>query len=136
MAAPAGPAPGRRRRPAPLPDLGQPAVDDHREATELDDAGAERGLGAQRRLVEQHRDAARTGKWADLERVGLEGVGQVQHGGLLGRGQVVVGQEVAEVITLRGSVEQAGQHGDEGVQLVGRDDPAAEPAGARPGAER
>ena len=80
----------------PLPDLGQPAVDDHREATELDHAGAERGLGAQRRLVEQQRGAARTGKWADLERVGLEGVGQVQHGGLLGRGEVVVGQEVAE----------------------------------------
>ena len=101
------------------PDLGQPAVDDHREAAELDDAGAERGLGAQRRLVEEQGDAARTGQRADLVRVGLEGVGQVQHGGLLGGGQVVVGQEVAKRHAAR--VQQAGQCGDEGVQLVGGD---------------
>ena len=44
-----------------LLDLGQPAVDDHREATEPDHAGAERGLGVQRRLVEQQREL-RTGK--------------------------------------------------------------------------
>ena len=52
------------------------------------------------------------------EGVGLQLVGQVQHRGLLGGGQVVVGQEVAERHG-RSTVQQAGQHGDEGVQLVG-----------------
>ena len=44
-----------------LADAGQPAVDDHRVAAELGDAGRERALGPQGRLVEQHRDAARPG---------------------------------------------------------------------------
>ena len=43
-------------------DLREGAVDDHREATELGDPRGEGRLGAQGRLVEEHRDRARSGQ--------------------------------------------------------------------------
>ena len=43
-------------------DAGQRAVDQHRVAPELGDAGRERRLGAQGRLVEDHRDGDRAGE--------------------------------------------------------------------------
>ena len=71
-----GPPDDRRALPAehprgvgdrlPLADPGQPAIDDHREPAQLGHSGAERGLGAQRRLVEQQGDAARASQRADL----------------------------------------------------------------------
>ena len=51
--------PGDVRDRLALADAGQRAVDDHRVAAELGDAGRERHLGAQGRLVEQHRHGAR-----------------------------------------------------------------------------
>src|SRR5581483_8839856 len=69
-------------------------VDGHREAAELGDAHGERHPGAQRRLVEEHGHDAGTSQRLVAKTVLLELVGQVQDGGLLGRGQVVVAQEV------------------------------------------
>ena len=66
-------------------DAGQLAVDQHRVAAELGDAGAEGHLGAQRRLVEDHRDRLRAGVGARVVRRGLEPGGEVEDLGLLGR---------------------------------------------------
>ena len=43
-------------------DPGEATVDGHREAAQLGDAGGERGLGTQGRLVEDQRDGAGTGE--------------------------------------------------------------------------
>ena len=75
-------------------DAGQPGVDDHREAAELGDAGRERQLGAQRRLVEDQRDGPRAAQRLVPMPVGLHRVGEVEHlDQFVGR-QVVVAQEV------------------------------------------
>ena len=52
-------------------------------------------LGAQRRLVEDHRDGLRAGEGLRVVRRGLELGGEVEDLGLLGGGEVVVAQEVA-----------------------------------------
>ena len=75
-------------------DAGQLAVDEHRVAAELGDAGGERRLGAQGGLVEDHRDRARAGERLRVVRRGLERGGQVQHPALLLGAQVVVAEEV------------------------------------------
>ena len=76
-------------------DAGQRAVDEHRVPAQLGDPGGERHLGAQRRLVVDRGDAARPGQRLGVVRRALERRGQVQHRGLLGGAEVVVGQEVA-----------------------------------------
>ena len=75
-------------------DAGEGAVDQHREAAELGDAGGERRLRAQRLLVEDHRDGARAGERLRVVRRVLELGREREDLRLLGRGQVVVGQEV------------------------------------------
>ena len=61
----------------PGSDAGQPGVDDQREPAQFGDAGGERGLGAQRRFVEQHGHAARTREGLPGERSHLQLVGEV-----------------------------------------------------------
>ncbi len=92
------------------PGVGAGAVDDQRVAAQLGDAGRERHPGAQRRLVEDDGDGARPGQRLVREPVGLEPGGQRQHLGLLGRGQVVVAQEVPRPGCARSSRLLAGQH--------------------------
>ena len=77
-----------------LADAGEAAVDGHGVPAQLGDAGAERRLGAQRLLVEDHRDGARAAQRLLLVRRPLELGGEGQHLGLLGRGEVVVAEEV------------------------------------------
>ena len=70
---PGGRAPGRRRATdsrTPMP--ASAAVDEHRVAAELGDAGGEGRLGAQRRLVEDHRDRPRAGERLGVVRRRLE----------------------------------------------------------------
>ena len=85
--------------------LAGPGVDDHRRAAELGDAGLEGQPGAGGRLVEQHRDRARALQGAARERRGLERVGQVQDLPLLGRGEVVVAEQVPKPGNRRGAHE-------------------------------
>ena len=82
------------------PHTRQAAVDDHREAAEPGDRADERHLGAQGRLVEQDRDRARALEAAVGVRRGLERERAVEHGPLLGGGEVVVGEEVAQVMVI------------------------------------
>ena len=77
-----------------LADRGQPAVDHHREPAELGDAGAERRLRPQRRLVEDHRHAARAREGTRGVRVVAQPGGEVEDDRLLGRVEVVVGEQV------------------------------------------
>ena len=109
------------------------------------------------RLVEQDRDRARPGQRPVAEPVGLHGVGQVQHLGLLGRGQVVVAQEVARpppgVVRARPSAgvavaapaaargarppgQDAGQRGEERLRPGSAGGSAAGRAGSRPAGRR
>ena len=77
------------------PHRGQAAVDRHRVAAELGDAGGERHLGAQGRAVEDQGDRPRAGERLVVERLGLHPVGQVEDLEQLGGRQVVVTEEVA-----------------------------------------
>ncbi|MPM93976.1 hypothetical protein SDC9_141118 [bioreactor metagenome] len=75
--------------------LGAGGVDDHRMAAELGDADLEGDPGAGRGLVEDHRDRTALERPAG-GRVRLEGGGQIEDRGLLGRGEVVIGEEVMQ----------------------------------------
>ena len=73
-------------------------VDDERGAAELGDADGERDAGAQRWLVEEDGDGPRARQRAAAEPVLLHRRGQGEHLGLLGRGEVVVAEEVPVAI--------------------------------------
>ena len=83
-----------------LADAGQGAVDQHRVPAELGDAGGERRLRAQRRLVVDGGDGERAGERLRVVRRPLQLDGEVEHRSLLGGAEVVVGEEGAE--SLRG----------------------------------
>jgi hypothetical protein len=76
-------------------ELHRAAVDDHRVPAELADADLEREPGPRRVLFEDRRDGL-AGQRLVAERVGLERVGEVEDGLLLGRADVVVAEEVAQ----------------------------------------
>ena len=87
-------------------DLRERAVDDHREATELGDAGCEGRLRAQGRLVEEHGHREGAEQRLLVVRRGLVVRREVEHPGLLLGGEVVVAQEVARSRSCRPAVRR------------------------------
>ncbi len=77
-------------------ELAAARVDDQGVAAELGDADGERHPGAGGGLIEEHGDGFGTGEHLVPERIGFEPVGEIEYLGLLGRGEVVVAEEVAD----------------------------------------